>query len=88
MCCIRDANLYGERLVPSGELCFHDASPRMQGRDPQNYQSMEGHHDSEIARRGGIQVRKALDSGLIPGLKLVVPAPDQTFGGVEVFEKI
>lgn len=87
-CCMRDAIFFGSIMEVGGEMCFHDASARMQGRDPQNYHAMEGHHDSEIAARDGIQVRKALDSGLIPGIKLIQRAPDNQLGGVDVWEKI
>lgn len=88
-CVARDAILYGNRIVKGGELLFHDASPRPQGRDRQDYGSMEGFHDSVIAAARGIDVRRVLDAGLLAGFGLVLPAQiDQELGGVECYEKI
>jgi len=88
-CVIRDAILYGNRMVSGGELLFHDASPRPQGRDRQDYGSMEGFHDSQIARERGIDVRRVLDAGLLAGFRLILSAQtDNELGGVEIYEKI
>lgn len=89
-CVIRDGILFGSRLRPGGEICFHDASPKMQLRDNQDYVSMRDgnrNHD-EVAARRGIEVRRALDSGFLAGFELVSPAPDQQYGGLEVYRKL
>lgn len=88
-CVGRDIALYGALIVPGGELCFHDASPRTQGLDPQNYGGMDAYHDASEAAKG-IAVRKAIDS-IMPGRSdfvLVQPAPDTERGGVEIYRKV
>lgn len=85
MCCRRDADLYGHLIAPGGEILFHDASPGTQGLDPQNYGGMDGYHDADEAR-GGIAVRKAIDSGLPASWRLISAAPDQPRGGIEIYE--
>ena len=88
MCVTRDIEAYLPKLCHHGIMVFHDASPKMQGRDPQDY---PGDHDMELARTQGIAVRKVLDQpGFCDryGLELVSPAPDQQFGGVEIYRNI
>jgi hypothetical protein len=88
-CVERDLQNYGDRLMPGGELLFHDASPRMQGRDPQTYEGMTEFHDPVEAAKG-IAVRRVLDTVMPekPIFRLVQRAPDQQFGGVEVYQKV
>lgn len=88
-CVGRDIALYGKLIETGGELCFHDASPRTQGLDPQDYGGMDGYHDATEAAKG-IAVRKAIDS-FMPGnsdFVLVHAAPDVDRGGVEIYRKV
>ena len=85
-CVHRDTLAYSSIMQPGGILVYHDASPRMQGRDPQLY-SID--HDSNLAI-SGIKVREALDTpGFCEayGIELVKRAPDQAYGGTEVYRK-
>lgn len=85
-CVHKDTRAYVDILQPGGLLVYHDASPKMQGRDPQLYPV---DHDNTLAA-AGIKVREALDSpGFCDtyGLELVKAAPDQQFGGVEIYRK-
>lgn len=86
-CVINDLILYGSRLREDGEICFHDASPSTQGRDPQDYPFMNHHHVVEIAKRG-IAVRAVLDKIVkkMNTYELVAPSLDQKLGGVEIYK--
>lgn len=88
-CVSRDIEVYGSRIVPGGEMCFHDASPRTQGLDPQDYGGMDAYHDTTEAAKG-IAVRKAIDSTMTgrSDFVLVQPAPDAERGGVEIYRKV
>jgi hypothetical protein len=86
-CVARDAILYGNLLVVGGLLLFHDASPGTQGLDTQDYELMRGYHD-EVKAKGGIDVRRFLDQGLLAGFEMVEPAFDQGRGGIEVYRRI
>lgn len=85
-CVIRDFVLYGSKLPPGGEICFHDASPSTQGRDPQDYEFMNQYHDIKLAKEG-IAVRSVLDNVVkkYPLLECVQSSLDQKYGGVEIF---
>lgn len=87
-CVIGDFALYGSRLNVGGELCFHDASPSTQGRDPQDYPFMNDIHDIEIAKKG-IAVRDVLDNIVKRNkmFELIQPSFDQEYGGVEVYRR-
>lgn len=85
-CVARDAFLYGRLLIPGGLLLFHDAAPATQGLDPQDYPG--DHHDRDVARSRGIDVRRFLDAHLLGGFRLVQKAPDAPRGGIEIYEKI
>ena len=86
-CVLRDAILVTNRMPIGGEICFHDASPKTQGSQTQDYDSMRGHHDRTKAAEG-IDVARVLNLNLIPCIGLIEPAPDQQYGGVQVYRKI
>ena len=87
-CCMRDMILYSNLLVSGGEIAVHDASPAMQGQDRQNWPGCDRYHDAGRAEREGVQVRRVLDSGMLPQLKLILPAQaENQRGGTEVLEK-
>ena len=89
-CVERDALAYIPKLRRGGIIAFHDASPRMQGQDPQAYDMIRGFHDHDTAVRYGIQVRKALNRLDCASLRieLLSAAPDQVRGGVELYRKL
>lgn len=89
-CVYRDFLIYGSRLSINGEICFHDASLKTQGRDPQDYECMKDYHDEIKARNGGIRVRGVLDDNMkyFPNFELIEKALDQEFGGVEIYRRI
>ena len=47
-------------------------------------------HDAAPSAQGfdGVHVRKALDSGLLVDLELILPSQDRARGGIEVYKKI
>lgn len=88
-CVIKDFVLYGSRLRIGGEICFHDASPLTQGRDPQNYPFMDDYHDVDVAKKG-IAVRDVLDKIVkrTPFFELINPSLNQEYGGVETYKRV
>ena len=87
-CVTRDLELYGDRLVPGGEICLHDASPQTQGLDPQNYPGMDAYHDPVEAAKG-IDVRRAIDAFMPrPDFRLIQAAPNAERGGIEIYQKV
>jgi hypothetical protein len=89
-CVKRDLEIYAGKMAVGGHLLFHDASPGMQGRDPQTYAGMLDYHDMKEAAKG-IQVRRVLDEVMAKraDFKLVQAAPSgQSHGGVEVYQKV
>jgi hypothetical protein len=88
-CVTRDAHAYIPRVRSGGIIAFHDASPRMQGQDPQSYERLRSLHDHDVAIQHGVQVRQALDQLNRDHLRIdvLLPALDQERGGVELYRK-
>ncbi len=82
-CVERDIRMYTPKLADKAVLCFHDASPKVQGKYPQDYPDLKGYHNEEKARQG-INVLKAL-SILPASFKLYKEALDQEKGGIRVY---
>tara|TARA_Y100000034_G_scaffold135112_1_gene205734 strand:- start:6809 stop:7408 length:600 start_codon:yes stop_codon:yes gene_type:complete len=86
MCVERDIAIFLPKVVSNGVMCFHDASPKVQGRggrESQDYPILKGHHNVNLAKKG-IGVLAALEGSILEE-QLYKKAIPQGNGGVAVY---